>query len=311
MNKKVTVVAGVLVLAVVAAFGFSKFKGGDSAKGGQLKITHELGEADVNKNPKKVVVFDYGIVDSLDKMGIDIAALPKSNLPSALEKYKDEKYMDAGTLFEPNFEKINELKPDVIFISGRQAKVYEELNKIAPTVYLSIDAKDYMGSFTKNMNTLGEIFNKESFVKKELNTINKAVEDLKDKASKSGKNALVTLANDGSLSAYGSDSRFGVIHKDFGFTPVDTNIDDSTHGQKISFEYIVEKDPDYIFVIDRTAIVGGKTSANQVFENDLIKTTKAYKDKNIIYLDPQIWYISTGGFNSTMKMIEEVGSAIK
>lgn len=311
MNKKVTIVAGVLILAVVSAFGFSKFKGNDSAKGGQLKIAHELGEAEVNKNPKKVVAFDYGIIDSLDKMGVEITAVPKSNLPAALEKYKDEKYIDAGTLFEPNFEKINEIKPDIIFISGRQAKVYEELNKIAPTIYLSIDDKDYMGSFTKNMNTLGEIFNKESFVKKELETINKAVEDLNEKASKSGKNALITLANDGSLSAYGQDSRFGVIHKGFGVTPADSNIDNSTHGQKISFEYIVEKNPDYIFVVDRTAIAGGKTSANQVFENELIKNTKAYQDKNIIYLDPEVWYISTGGFNSTMKMVEEVGSAIK
>jgi iron complex transport system substrate-binding protein len=311
MNKKVTIVAGVLILAVVSAFGFSKFKGNDSAKGGQLKIAHELGEAEVNKNPKKVVAFDYGIIDSLDKMGVEIAAVPKSNLPAALEKYKDEKYIDAGTLFEPNFEKINEIKPDVIFISGRQAKVYEELNKIAPTIYLSIDDKDYMGSFTKNMNTLGEIFNKESFVKKELETINKAVEDLNEKASKSGKNALIALANDGSLSAYGQDSRFGVIHKGFGVTPADSNIDNSTHGQKISFEYIVEKNPDYIFVVDRTAIAGGKTTASQVFENELIKNTKAYKEKNIIYLDPEVWYISTGGFSSTMKMVEEVGSAIK
>ncbi|GAA0122591.1 MAG: siderophore ABC transporter substrate-binding protein [Clostridium argentinense] len=311
MNKKVTMIAGILVLAVIAAFGFSKLKGTDSPQGGQLKIAHELGEAEVNKNPKKVVAFDYGIIDSLDKMGVEIEALPKSNLPASLEKYKDEKYLDAGTLFEPDFEKINEIKPDVIFISGRQSKVYEELNKIAPTIYLSIDDKDYMGSFAKNMNTLGEIFNKESFVEKELKNINKAAEELSEKASKSGKNALVTLANDGSLSAYGPESRFGVIHKGFGFTPVDENIDNSNHGQKISFEYIVEKDPDYIFVVDRGAIVGGKTSANQVFENDLIKNTKAYKEKNIIYLDPQIWYISTGGFNSTMKMIEEVGSAIK
>ncbi|WP_461615070.1 siderophore ABC transporter substrate-binding protein [Clostridium sp. Marseille-QA1073] len=311
MNKKVTMVAGVLILAVVAVFGFSKFKGSDSPQGGQLKIAHELGEAEINKNPKKVVAFDYGIIDSLDKMGIEIAAVPKSNLPAALEKYKDEKYIDAGTLFEPNFEKINEIKPDVIFISGRQAKVYEELNKIAPTVYLSIDDKDYMGSFTKNMNTLGEIFNKESVVEKELKTINKAIEDLNEKATKSGKNALITLANDGALSAYGPESRFGVIHKGFGFTPVDNSIDNTNHGQKISFEYIVEKNPDYIFVVDRTAIAGGKTSANQVFENDLLKTTKAYQDKNIIYLDPQVWYISTGGFNSTMKMIEEVDAAIK
>lgn len=51
-------------------------------------------------------------------------------------------YVDVGTLFEPNFEKLNEIKPDVIFISARQSKVYEELNKIAPTIQLNTETRD-------------------------------------------------------------------------------------------------------------------------------------------------------------------------
>ena len=34
MNKKVTRLQGILVLAVIAAFGFSKLKGTDSPQGG-------------------------------------------------------------------------------------------------------------------------------------------------------------------------------------------------------------------------------------------------------------------------------------
>ncbi len=37
----------------------------------------------------------------------------------------------------------------------------------------------------------------------------------------------------------------------------------------------------------------------------------AYKNGNIVYLDPSIWYTATGGFTSTMKMVEEINSAIK
>ena len=101
-----------------------------------ITVSHALGEAVVKKNPERVIVFDYGTLDTLDKMGVEIIGLPKSNIPTLLDKFNDDKYKDVETLFEPDFEKIYELKPDVIFISGRQAEVYEELVKIAPTVYM-------------------------------------------------------------------------------------------------------------------------------------------------------------------------------
>lgn len=275
-----------------------------------ITVTHALGEAVVKKNPEKVIVFDYGTLDTLDKMGIEIIGLPKSNIPTVLEKFNDDKYEDVGTLFEPDFEKIYELQPDVIFISGRQTEVYEELAKIAPTVYMELDGSDYMASVTKNVTLLGEIFGKEDFVKKELEEINKAIEELNKKITESGKNALIVMANDGSISAYGEGSRFGIIHKEFGFTPVDKEIQVSNHGQSITFEYILEKNPDYIFVIDRAATTGGNVSAQQIFDNDIIKQTEAYKNGRIVYLSSQVWYVASGGLTGTRLMIEDVSKGL-
>ena len=275
-----------------------------------ITVTHALGEAVVKKNPEKVIVFDYGTLDTLDKMGIEIIGLPKSNIPTVLEKFNDDKYEDVGTLFEPDFEKIYELQPDVIFISGRQTEVYEELAKIAPTVYMELDGSDYMASVTKNVTLIGEIFGKEDFVKKELEEINKAIEELNKKITESGKNALIVMANDGSISAYGEGSRFGIIHKEFGFTPVDKEIQVSNHGQSITFEYILEKNPDYIFVIDRAATTGGNVSAQQIFDNDIIKQTEAYKNGRIVYLSSQVWYVASGGLTGTRLMIEDVSKGL-
>lgn len=318
MKKKVMLIAVILVIAIVSTLVYAQ---GGSKKELQsnntnsqeeiVNITHALGEVSFNKNPEKVVVFDYGIVDALDKMGVEITALPKSNIPKYLEKYKDTKYTDVGTLQEPNFEKINEIKPDLIIISGRQAALYEEFKKIAPTVHMVIDNKDYMTSFRNNMKTLSNIFSKEEIVEKDLAAIDDSVKVLKEKAAASGKNALVVLANEGSLSAYGQVSRFGIIHNTFGFIPVDKNIEVSTHGQNISFEYIAEKNPDYLFVVDRNAVLGGNASASKTLDNDLIRTTSAYKNNKIVNLDAQVWYVSVGGFTSTKKMIDEVQNAIK
>lgn len=306
-NKSLLLILlAIAVLSLTACGSMQKVSGtGENT----ITITHALGEAVLEKNPERVIVFDYGTLDTIDKMGIEIIGLPKSNIPTVLQKFNDDKYEDVGTLFEPNFEKIYELQPDVIFISGRQAEVYDELAKIAPTVYLELDGSDYMSSVTKNATLLGEIFEKEDFIKEELDKINKAIEELNKKVTESGKNALVVMANDGSISAYGEGSRFGIIHKEFGFIPVDKDIEVSKHGQSITFEYILEKNPDYIFVIDRAATTGGSISAQQIFDNDIIKQTDAYKNGNIVYLSSQVWYAASGGLTGTMTMIEDVSSA--
>src|SRR5690606_29131084 len=142
---------------------------------------------------------------------------------------------------------------------------------------------DYVGSFKNNMKTLGEIFEKESEVEEKLAEIEEAIEAVNEKATASGKNALIVLANEGKVSAYGPNSRFGLIHDEFGIQPVDENIEASTHGKIISFEYIVEQDPDYLFVIDRGAAIGDESSAKEVVENELVKNTKAYQEGNIVY----------------------------
>ncbi|GCD08450.1 siderophore ABC transporter substrate-binding protein [Clostridium tagluense] len=314
MKKKIVLRLGLTMLFMIGAVGCSNAGVSSDKKEDkaiEIKVKHKLGETSVKKTPKNVVVFDYGVLDSLDKMGVEVKALPKSNVPTYLSKFKDDKYTDVGTLQEPNFEKISELKPDLIVIGGRQAKKYEEFKKIAPTVYMDTDDKDYIGSFKTNMKSLANIFDKNDFVDKELKKIDDNIKFLNEKSKKDGKNSLVIMASDGSLSAYGEASRFGMLHKEFGFQAVDKNIESSGHGQKISFEYIVEKNPEYLFVIDRGAIVGGKTSAKQFLENDLIKSTKAYKNKNIVYLTPDVWYLSSGGFDSTNKMIEQAGSVLK
>ena len=57
-------------------------------------------------------------------------------------------------------------------------------------------------------------------------------------------------------------------------------------------------------------MVGGDLSAKQVLENDLIKSTKAYENDRIIYLDAHVWYVSSGGLTGTMKMVEEIEKAL-
>ncbi|WP_409344878.1 siderophore ABC transporter substrate-binding protein [Paenibacillus sp. MBLB4367] len=277
----------------------------------EVTIKHKLGETKVKTNPKNVVVFDFGILDSLDKLGVEVTGVPQANIPPYLSKYKESKYKNTGSLTEPDFEKINALKPELIIISGRQQTAYDELKKIAPTVFLGVDTTKYMDSYTENTKILGTIFGKEKAVEEELAKVSASVKSLSDKVKAMNKNALIVLANEGSLSAYGAGSRFGIIHDVIGFKPADANIKVSTHGDPISPEYILEKNPDYLFVVDRTAAVGGESSAKKTVENELVKKTNAFKDGHIVYLDPNYWYLSGGGLLSVAEMVKELDKGVK
>ncbi|OZQ67341.1 ABC transporter [Paenibacillus sp. VTT E-133280] len=293
-----------------AAAGNTEATTAPNTESKELTIKHELGEITIKSNPQKVVVFDFGTLDTLDKLGVEVTGVPQSNVPSYLSKYSDAKYENVGGLKEPDFEKINSLSPDLIIISGRQQDSYDEFSKIAPTLYVAVDNANYMESFTKNVKTLGQIFGKEAEVETELTAINDSVKALNEKAKADGKKSLIILANEGKISAYGSGSRFGIIHDVFGFAQADDKIEVSTHGQSVSYEYVADKNPDYLFVVDRDAAVksdGSKSgSAKDAVENDLVKNTNAFKNGKIIYLDPNYWYLSGGGLISVSEMLKEV-----
>ena len=318
----ISVISAIMLGAMVVGCGNGNTNSAEGNKGAAsegaayeaVTVIHDLGEVTITEKPESVVVFDFGALDTLDALGIEVAGVVKGSLPSYLSDYSDDKYGDIGGLKEPDLEGIYELEPDLIIISGRQADFYNDLSEIAPTISVAIDNSKYIESIKSNITTLADIFDVEEkadeLVAKIDGKVKEVSEDIKSKAE--GKKALVILANDGNISAYGPGSRFALVDA-LGFEAVDDTLDNSTHGQSIGYEYISEKNPDYLFVIDRSAAIGteGASSAKQSLENDLVKSTNAYKDGSIIYLDPTYWYLAGGGVNSLQSMIEEVHSSVK
>ncbi|MFD1927630.1 siderophore ABC transporter substrate-binding protein [Sporosarcina siberiensis] len=282
------------------------------AEAEKVTIKHELdtNAVEINKNPETVVVFDFGVLDTLDELGVEVAGLPQSNIPGYLSKYEDSKYKNLGSLKEPDFEALHALKPDVIFISARQADMYDQFAEIAPTVFVGLDYSNYMESFKHNMELVGEIFGKEDDMKSELAEIDAQIAAIKEKASAVEEKSLIVLGTEGKVSAYGPSSRFGIIHDVFGFAPADEKIEASTHGQNITFEYILSTNPGILFVIDRDAAIGNESSVKDSLENDLVIKTDAFKNDKMVYLNGEYWYLSGGGLLSMKEMIKEVEAAL-
>ena len=291
--------------------------GGEKRDGSDAKEVKETVE--VPKNPEKAVVFDYGTLDTMKEMGLEdkVKAVPKGedskSLPDFLSEFKDEKYLNTGSLKEVNFDKVAEAKPDVIYISGRTAnqKNLDEFKKAAPkakVVYVGADEKDEVNSMKKNAENIGKIYGKEDKAK----SINKELDDkiagIKDKTKDmKDKKALFLLVNEGELSTFGAGERFGsMIFDTMGFASADENIKNSTHGQNITNEYIAEKNPSIIFAMDRGQAIGGKSTAKQALGNDVIKDVDAIKDNKVLELDPKLWYFASGSTTTAIKQIDEV-----
>jgi iron complex transport system substrate-binding protein len=157
---------------------------------------------------------------------------------------------------------------------------------------------------------LAKILNQEYLARQKLTEVDSRVSALAAKTKNSDKSALIALYTSGKVSVFGPKSRFGVLHQAFGIKAADPNIQESNNGQVITFEFLKKTDPDYIFVIDRARIIGEETLAQSFFDNDVVKSTRAYKNKGLIFLNTEIWYTVSGGIQSMTKMIDEISDVV-
>lgn len=323
MNKKAAAIVGGILVLGLGVFGFTKLNSGSqnqqtqqeqSAEQTTVQITDANGEkTEVKKNPKRVVVFDYGVADILKNLGVDaVVGIPKNGkMPEILSNYSDDKYTNVGSLKETDFEAVESLNPDLIIIGGRQAEDIDNFKEIAPTVNLEVDGQDYMNSFKTVVTDLGNLFDKQDEAKKAIDEIEAKIAKVNKTVTEKGLTASVVMANEGNISAFSAKSRYGLIYNGLGFAEVDKNIDDSTHGQQVSFEYFLENKSDYVFVVDRGAVTGKGEAASKLFDNEVMNKTEVAKNGNIVYLNSVIWYTMTGGIESTNQMIDEIADAVK
>ena len=289
----------------LAACGDDQNAGGTS--GEKVSVAHAQGTTEVPKDPKKIVVLDFGALDTINALGLGdrVVGIPKGGVvPEPLAAFKDDKVADVGTMQEPNIEAINKLKPDLVIVGFRSAAKYPEVSKHFPTIDITFkqDGPFYDG-VAKASGILGEALGKKAEVEAKLAELKTTIATTKTKMPQ-GK-GMILMTSAGKVTLHGAGSRFGAIHKDLGVTPAIAEVKEASHGDPISFEAIQKANPDVLFVIDRDAAVGqeGK-AAKEVLNNELVATTTAWKNNKVVYLDGVRWYIMIHGLDNAKAMIE-------
>lgn len=263
-----------------------------AAAAATLTIKHSQGETQVEQNPKTVAVLDWSTLDTMAALGVEAQGIPGGNiLPGVLPQYADAKFVRIGTLFEPDFEALKNLKPDLIILGRRAAGHFEEASKYGPTLDLTPDPKDLLGSVVRHTELLGEIFERQDEAAKVTAELKESVAQLQQLTAQQG-TGLTLLTTGGKMAAFGIGTRFGLIHDVFGMDMAAKNLTVGRHGQSVSYEFILEANPDWLFVMDRDAAIGREgVAAKQMMDNELVAVTTVGSKQQIVYLDPEAWYL--------------------
>lgn len=272
-------------------------------------------ELEVPYNPKRIAILDLACLDIIDELGVgDRVVRMASTSIDYLEKYSnDASIKNLGTIKEADLEAVMECEPDIIFIGGRLSKSYDALSEIAPVVYLATDTNEgLVNSVSKNAKTIASIFGMEDKVDSLMSDFGARIDAIKKISS--GKTALVGMTTSGSFNLLGNDGRCSLIGVEAGFNNLTAVGSTSTHGNESSFETVVQQNPDYIFVMDRDSAIStaGAKTAKEIVENELVKTTDAYKNNHIIYLEhSNVWYTAEGGIQALDIMLKDLEKGLK
>lgn len=258
-------------------------------------IVHDFGTTELKKAPKRIVILDnlYGeILDPLDitPVGATTGQADSQEFSTLFKKqYKDAKVISVGWQGNPDLDKIAELKPDLILMTGEQEDLYEELSEIAPTVGYQINT-DENWDYHETSLKVAEIFDKRDEMKKDLDRLDarEAVfaENVKAKFGNQKLMYLRVTDNDIRYYAYG---HFGYLYDTYHFNRAETfNPDDMF--QVIDPDKLKDINPDLLIVqADSQELLDNKLKNSPVWTS-----LKAVQNNKVIYADYSTYMLGFG-----------------
>ncbi|MFE5593457.1 ABC transporter substrate-binding protein [Streptomyces sp. NPDC056549] len=266
---------------------------GTDAKPGQFPrtLTHALGTTELKTAPKRVVVLDVGELDNVVSLGIEPVGYAPSEGDDGIPGYlaKDAGTpKSVGTINNLNLEAIANLQPDLILGSQlRAADKYDELSKIAPTVFSIRPGFTWKENYLLNAAAL----DRTAEAKTKLAAYETKAKQLGTDIGPDKPTVSMVRYLPGKIRLYAKASFIGTILEDTGLPrPKNQQIDELA--AEISPEKIDEADADWIF----TGVYGEAkaTKKDSAQANPLWKNLKAVKAGRANDVPDETWYLGLG-----------------
>ena len=303
--KKINLLYLLAILAIISGlllYYLPDMTSGHNAESNQTSqtfkektIVHDFGTTELKKAPKRIVILDnlYGeILDPLDitPVGATTGQSDSQEFSTLFKKqYKDAKVVSVGWQGNPDLDKIAELKPDLILMTGEQEDLYDKLSEIAPTVGYQINT-DENWDYHETSLKVAEIFDKRDEMKKDLDRLDarEAVfaENVKAKFGDQKLMYLRVTDNDIRYYAYG---HFGYLYDTYHFNRAETfNPDDMF--QVIDPDKLKDINPDLLIVqADSQELLDNKLKNSPVWTS-----LKAVQNNKVIYADYSTYMLGFG-----------------
>ena len=288
-----------------------------------LNANKETVDIEVPFDPQRIAILDMPALDIIDVLGVGarIVGSAKVTIEYLTDYNPDDsngEIINLGTVKTADLEKVAACEPDIIFIGGRLVSVYNDLEAIAPVVYLAVDyEKGVVESTKSNAQTIAKIFGKEKEVDALFADFQPRIDALNEVLN--GKDTVLGMYNSNALGLMGTASQLNIIANELGANNLSDTVGETekaTHGEEASWETIITLNPEYMFILDRSTATGsadeGVLGAREVIENDLIKELDVYKNGKIVYFieHANVWYTSTGGVQALDTMLSDLEGAL-
>ena len=271
----------------------------------EIVINHELGTTILEETPENIAVLELSFLDSLYNLDIDPIAIADDNDPKKVSDVTEGELVDytsVGKRMEPSLEELSMMDLDLIIADvSRHSEIYEDLNKIAPTIVLkSIDSS--YEEYKENFKTIAKAVGKENEATEKVEEIKEFLSEVSKLSQEvvEGKTVLTVSPKNDAYTAHTSSSFVGQVLEKAGFVNA---VQSEEFEQSLSLEQLVEINPDIIIYM-RDDI--DKTIYKEWKDTELYNSLDAVKNDQVFTTVARGPWTQYRGFISVKTIVNEV-----
>ncbi|MET3617719.1 iron complex transport system substrate-binding protein [Peptoniphilus olsenii] len=235
-----------------------------------------------NNGELRIAATSMATVYIMEKLNIDLVAVPDSEIDPMSERYKD--VPKVGMAMTPDIEKLKQINPDYVFSPVSLISDLLPKYKAADLDYGFLNLNNTDGMY-KSIEDLGKLLNRKKEAKDLIDDYKKFIDDYREKhKDKKAPRVLILMGLPGSYVVATENSYAGSLVKIAG----GENVYEGTDQQFITIntEDMLKKDPDMILrtahaLPDQVMAMFKKDFA----ENDIWKHFRAVKEGKVYDLD--------------------------
>lgn len=266
-------------------------------------INHDKGTTEIPAQPQRIVALDNSLVEAVVQL--------KRPLVGGISSYRDLKgfppYLgdavksttEVGPMESPDLEAIAALKPDLIVSATvRHDALYDELSKIAPTVFVKTTGPQWQ----QNITTLGKVLGAEDEATQGLASYKERAKKVGEAINAKAASPTISVVRflDGPTRLMQKATFIGSILKDAGLArPKSQDVDD--FALEVGEEQIRQADGSHIFV---TSFSGGQAAKERFERNPLWKQLRGVKAGNVHNVPDEIWMTSVSAQGAQLVLDE-------